>query len=228
MSWGHHTVSAIARQLGRKPRAIYKRAGALGLGRGIVQGFESVTAAALRTGFEYATLCNVLRWAHVHIRPAASFPSERNGRRRMVEPGDVDRAVARWCAAESLQDASRRTGFAEDALRIALRQAHERGEIELDPSRAINTRWRIDPTVIDLVVANRWNGREQLLAASARVGVHEETLRRWLFEAGMTRPKGDRWWRLLPAEVDRVVAERRAGGSRASRNDETTQGDATT
>lgn len=153
MSWGIKRIEQIAATLGRAPKAIYCYANHLGLGLGVPQGFESIRHAAHRAGFRHAQLKQLLHWASVHVRPSATHPDFVG--RLIVEPADVDDAVARWCAAETARDAARRLGCNIAALHDALRDAEARGELPANARVGKGRQWRLDPLVIDRVVAER-------------------------------------------------------------------------
>lgn len=215
MHWGIRPATQIASEIDRAPKAVYRRGTELGLGAGAPQGFEYESHAAARAGYARGTFRRILQWANVHIRPAASLPGS-VGHDKIVEPQDVDRAVAAWCACEDLEQAAARHGYSPCTIRLWLQEAASRGEIEL-PARARRKRWRIARSVIDAVVAQhaerrtRETGRD----AAARVGVSWNTLRAWLAEAGAVRPSPSA---IDSAEVDRIVAAKRAAGSKAFRN----------
>ena len=220
MGWGIRPIQTIATDLKRTPNAVYKRAALLELGVGCPQGFEYVSDAAKRVGFHHTTLKNILRWASVFIRPAAARPGSK-GRERIVEPSDVDVAVARWCACETIEQAGRRLGYSGCTVRRALLAAEKRGEISLGARHGWN--WRVPSAVVDKVFAIILE-REDQVHAARRVGVSAVTLRTWLIAAGVPRGTSrTRWW-VAPSAVDRVVAAKRATGTRAFRGTTNTQG----
>ncbi len=225
MAWGIQSVTKLAADLDRTRRAVCNRAEKIGLGLGVPQGFESIYEAALRCGYDRKQIRRILTWAHVCVRPAPS----RSGRTRVriVEPGDVDAAVGKWCAAETLEDAARRAGVSPTAMRDALSLEATRGTIELD-RRGPKRWWRLDPSVVDKVIALRWGARESCREAALRHGLHQTTIGRWMAEAGLKTRDGERLWRLDPGEIDRVVAAKRAAGSKAFRGTTDIAGGATT
>ncbi len=206
-NWGIHSVSQIANALGRTPLAVYYRATHdLQLGGGCPQGFELIGQAAQRCGFHHATLLRILYWAHVKIRPAASRPGS-GGRNHIVEPHDVDQAVASWLTCETLAMASRRLGYAGCTLREWIEDDERAGLVSL-PDHVSDRHWRVPQATLDAVVSRRM-GRETKGHASRRHGVSVNTMTKWLREAGVSK-RVKSLWLLDPAEVDRVVESRRA------------------
>lgn len=210
MLWGEASMDAIVRELGRTRLTVYWRAQHLGLELGCPQGWEYLTAAAQRTGYSTGQLRRILRAAHVRIEPGYSrtqAPKQRHY--HIVQPHDVDEAVAAWHATETVHDAACRRGMCSETLRQWLLDAgctppKRRGPKPARPTRA---HWRVPSTTIDAVIAER----ETLVAAAARVGVQHQTLARWLRDAGIERRKAF----VRRSDVDRVVATKRAGKTRA-------------
>ena len=223
VGWGVRSVMVLAAELGRTPNATYRRAQFLDLGLGCPQGCENVTGAAVRVGFSLGTLWKILRWGNVHVRRAMAHPKYPN-RNHVVEPSDVDEAVAAWCACETVETAGRRTGYSGCTIARWLYDAQAAGEIELPP-RAEKRMWRIPTKTIDSVVAKQM-ARETWRQASARVGVSVNTLVTWFREAGIERPATGRWLFPNTAHIDRLVAAKRAAGSRAFRDTRMTKEDA--
>jgi hypothetical protein len=185
-----------------------------------------VTGAAARAGYDHDALMRILRWANVHIRPAASHP-DFTTRNKIVEPSDVDAAIAKWCATETLQWASERHGLSWPVLRRILVSAAERGVITLD-ARAKTRQWRVSAADVDAAVASH-RTRETWEGAARRVGVSSNTLIAWMSAAGLRSSRAAKWWPVDSRDVDRVVTEKRAAGSRAFRDTKTTtptEGDA--
>lgn len=214
MLWGVHSVAHVARELRRSEGAVYLRAQRLGLGVGCPQGWEYVAGAAERAGFTHPTMWRILRWANVHVRRAMAHPTAPN-HRHIVEPADVDDAVADWCKRETIAEAARRVGYNTDTLRIALNHAAERGDIDMGPHRR-RQEWRLLPETVDAVVAKRAL-RETWATASRRTGHSINTLRSWMWRAGFRCQPKSRRWNLKPTDIDRVVAERRLTSTRAGR-----------
>lgn len=224
MHWGIRPIEQIASEIERSALAVYNRGRELALGAGAPQGFEYESHAAARAGYDRGSFRRILQWANVHVRPAASIPGS-VGHDHIVEPQDVDRAVAAWCACEHLEAAGQRHGYSPCTIRLWLEQAAKRGEIQLPP-RAHRRWWRIPRTTIDMVVAQHTErrARETGRAAAERVGVSWNSLSKWLREAGCTRPSHNA---VNSDDVDRIVAAKRAAGSKAFRATTTTEGETT-
>lgn len=157
MLWGEFTVTRIARKLSRTPLTVYFRARKLELRCGAPQGFEYLSHAARRVGFDAVTLRRILRWAGVGLRQAMSRP-DATGRRRhfFVDPFDVDHAIEAWHATETVQGAARRLGMCDETLRKWLLDARRDGDdgVPEKPSGA-KQHWRVPSTAIERVVAER-------------------------------------------------------------------------
>lgn len=205
--WGTMSIGHIARALGRTVATTYWRARKLGLPCGAPQGLEYITAAATRTGFETTQLWRILRWARVRAVRSMSRPTP--GARyhfHVVDPLDVDDAVERWLATESVEAAARARGLVGDTLRKWIRAAG----VPKPPRLKARKHWRIESTVIDRVIAERM-AKRSVRSQAQRVGVRPGTLRAWLIKGGVERPPG-KLWLVAPAEVDRVVASMRRRG----------------
>ncbi len=211
--WGEHTVAQIARALERTELTVYWRAQTLGLGLGCPQGFEYLSHAAARTGYATGQLRRILRWAGVGVRPACTRLGPRRRPTHIVDPDDVDDAVARWHATETIEAAARRHDLSAEAMIACLEAAGVqirvvRPEHRLRPGGRLHR--RVTTADVDGAVAaraTRYATTESLRQASRRVGIGHGPLGRWLREAGLHTVR--RRWRVLPAEVDRVVALRR-------------------
>lgn len=207
--WGTNTVGHIARALKRSPGTTYWRAQKLGLELGAPRGLEYLTTAAERTGFDRSTLSKVLAWAGVKTMKTSGRPTKKRVayRYRVVDPFDVDEAIARWLKTEELYPAARARGISGCVLRDWLLEAG------VPVGRVLNAgaddwhRRRIESSVIDAVVASR-SGKRSLSSEARRVGVPVGTLRGWLLMARLAGTES-KPWRLDPKDVDRVVAERR-------------------
>lgn len=133
------SVTAIARRLSRTPLTTYWRARKLGLRCGCPEGFEYLNAAAERTGYERSTLTNILTWAGVTTHRSMARPTKAAAYRfRIVDPMDVDDAIARWHETEPLETAARRVGVEAELLRRRLRAAGVPEE-----RRAPKAHWRV-------------------------------------------------------------------------------------
>lgn len=208
--WGVHPIPAIAKQMKRTDAAIYWRAQLLELGLGCPQGHEYLSRAASRTGYSTSSLRLILRWGGVRIQRATTRPGRKPKSAHLchvVEPTDVDEAVARWCASESLESAAISRGIGSVVLVRLLREAVERGDdrVPAKPERR-KKQWRLPTVLVDELV-DAYKRRESLRTATLRVGVDRRTLSIWLSRAGIGISKVAK---LDPDDVDRVVAERLA------------------
>lgn len=175
MAWGLESLRVIARKLGRSPITVYYFAQKLKLPLGCPQGYEYLTAAAKRTGFDTKSLRAVLRAADVKIKLAMAKPSKprgkgkrRGSRTHVVLPDDVDMAVQRWTTKECLPDAARRLGTTREILRAALVAAGH------TPPRH-KYRWRVLPAVADAAMASYRPGMS-VRAHAARLDMARDTL----------------------------------------------------
>jgi hypothetical protein len=206
--WGESSVKRIAKALNRTPLTTYWRARRLGLPCGDAQGFEYLSHAAKRTGFATATLRKILRDAGVGLRLSASRPSKRKRHYHIVDPDDVDRAVALWNDGEIVNCAAEARGLTGETLTRWLNEARGAGfDVPLEPEEK-KAVWRVSTETVDAVVA--WHrSYESVREASLRVGVGRWTLSVWLTEAGVERSKLKPWY-VKSETIDRVVAERRS------------------
>lgn len=208
------SLRSIAAALRRTEKTTYWRVQQLGLALGPPQGYEYLTAAADRTGYETEQLRRILDWASVKIRPVRARPSRRRGahtgtRRRMffVEIDAVDEAIAKWHRTENVAAAARDRGIGGDVLRAWLRLAGVP-----DEKRARKQHWRVESAVIDRVVAER-RKLVSFSEAARRVGIDRSTLRLRLVRAGWT-PGGRRWL----VDLEKVRAVVAAAPSRQARS----------
>lgn len=173
--WGVESVKSIAKKIGRSPITVYYFAQKLKLPLGCPQGYEYLTAAAKRTGFDTKSLRAVLRASDVKIKLAMAKPStprgkgkRRGSRTHVVLPDNVDEAVSLWTTQECLPDAARRLGTTREILRAALLAAgHE-------PPRH-KYRWRVMPATADAAMASYRPGMS-VRAHAARLGMSRDTL----------------------------------------------------
>lgn len=175
LAWGTESVEVLASRIGRSPITVYYMAQKLKLPLGCPQGFEYLTAAAKRTGFDTKSLRAVLRAADVKIKVSMARPStpRGKGKRRgshthVVLPDDVDMAVQRWTTEECLPDAARRLGTTREILRAALLAAGH----EPPPKRY---RWRVMPETADAAMASYRPGMS-VRAHAARLEMSRDTL----------------------------------------------------
>jgi hypothetical protein len=211
--WGELSVGQIAKTMKRTAKTVYWRARKLQLPCGATQGLEFLTHAADRCGFDTATLRRILKDAGVRLQLSASRPCKAKRHYHVVDPDDVDRAVAAWCDSEIVNVAAKAHGVSCDTLRRWLTEARAAGlKVPAEPPR--KAVWRVPSKTIAAVIAWR-ESRESVRAGALRVGVTVNTLNGWLRAAGVERGTGKPWY-VEKALVDSIVAERRARrGSRA-------------
>jgi hypothetical protein len=158
-------LSAISKHLNRTKATCYVRAQKLGFRLGCPVGFEHLTAAAERTGFSPSALRRILRWAGKPVRATVSRPVAASWRRQIVDPLDVDEAVAAWLETEPVEAAARRLGIDGQALRARL----ERIGVANKPG----TKAHLRITEEQLEAANRiakWDRRHRSQAPLAATG----------------------------------------------------------
>lgn len=200
--WGERPLAAIAKALDRTEVTTYWRAQKLGLALGMQPGHETLTEAAERTGFAADTLRGILFWAGVRRAPTMSRPDQDVlNTRKMLDPLDVDDAVAKWLACEVVNDAAKRRGMLGDTLAQWLLDSRNP---DVPPKPSGKRRWRVPTEVIDQVIAER-RTLETMPQAAKRVGITRWTLSRWLDAAGVQR-LGARGRQVRAADVDRLVA----------------------
>lgn len=183
--------------------AIRTHAGRIGLPLGTagMEGLETISHAAARTGYDAGTLRRLLARQGVALTPQRC-PNPR-GRREFVEPAAVDGAVALELAEfETVAGAAHRLGIEPCTLRAWLREAGEHA-----PTRA--ARRRIPVATIDRVVRARgyFAGGESIQAASRRVGIDQRALAGMLAAHGLVPSKRGARMYLDPAAVDRIVRQ---------------------
>lgn len=188
------SLPEIAFALGRTEATVYWYAWHRGLPRGCPQGYESVTTAAKRTGFEVATLVHLLhRWG-VRTTPWRGKPGAAARRHyHFVDSFDVDRAVEKWAESEIVTVAARRHGLCGETLKQWLIAAGHR-----PPAR--KKTWRLASSLIDGMVAER-RALLSVRAHAARVGLCPITLARRLRKAGVLGEKRPGVMVVLPAQV---------------------------
>ena len=126
--WGApgHSLATLARRFARTPYAVYCAAARAGLPLGCPEGWESLAAAARRTGMVPRALASAL--AAAGVRPSTGWRNPMGaargmGANRVVMVAEVDRAVESWLARESVEEAARRAGVGATVLRRWLRRA---------------------------------------------------------------------------------------------------------
>jgi len=197
--WGSPGLSlaALARRFSRTPYAVYVAAGRAGLARGVPEGWESIAAAAGRTGYTVATLRRVLAAAGVRTSTAWGNPrAPRTGApKRAVRPADVDRAVAAWLARETVEEAARRVGVVPVTLRRWLRLSGCRG-----PGSGLA--WRVGEG--EVAAALQWRAeRPPLVQHAAARGCSAKVLARRMGVVGGWRGM---WWTSGEVEAALVAA----------------------
>ncbi len=159
--WGSKSLPELAIAFERTEWAVYQRSRDLGLGA-LPQGMEWISGAEVRTGYHARTLLRILTAAKVRIGESLSVQKAGKGprsfRRRFVDPFDVDEAIRRWQATETLASAAQRRGVTPKRLRRALRGLPG---VPNRPGRA--KCWRIPTELID-----------QALGLAAAAAVHDE------------------------------------------------------
>lgn len=147
MLWGK-SLKVVAAELGRTMLTTYWRAQKLGLGLGVPQGGEYMSAAARRTGYAISTLWMILRWAGV--RPLLSLARERTERStHWVDPDDVNDAIEKWLLTETPEAAARRHGYSAECVIQRL----IRSGLAVPPRPGKRCHWRIPSEIIDQSMA---------------------------------------------------------------------------
>lgn len=212
LAWGSVPISLIAKKVNRRPATVYWYAiQKLGLRAGIPQGYESIQQAAERTGYSPSAMRNMLRADGHQIikRPTSGVKPPAHGKRcahsmMMAETYDVDSAVEWFTSSETLEEASRRTGYSRTAVRRYLAIAG----VEVVPRVAKRLYHRFLRADVDRAVKLVMS-RETITDASSRTGVSQQTLAKWLREEGLIgKAHACHAFRLDPAVVDDVVARR--------------------
>lgn len=131
-------LGEIAQKLGRTERACYLRAQHLGLRGGIPVGFEGLTAAARKRGYDPRQLGRLLEAAGVAIRGTLANPDPAYKRREhMAETDQIDAALERWHATEPLEAVCRRLSVRRDPSTVRAR-LYQRGLLQ--PTRGKHAR----------------------------------------------------------------------------------------
>lgn len=144
--WGWRSVTGTALELKRTPAATYQRAFLLGLPLGCPQGKEYISAAAARSGYSRKAMAGILARAKVEVRGSMTLgKAGRRASRHVVDPIDVDDAIAAHMATETVSPAAWKRGVAAEKLQALLEQAGHRR-----PAR--RCRWLVPTKVIDDVV----------------------------------------------------------------------------
>jgi transposase-like protein len=204
--WGYRPIAEIAKMAGRTHQATYRRARELGIGSGSPQGFEYISAAAGRVGYDPHTLRNILTWAGVRVHDACTRENDtRRFPRHYVESLDVDDAVMKWLATETIASGAVRHGIAGCTLKKWLQAARAAG-VKMSAEPGPKEQWRVLSSVIDAVVAER-RTVAPVATVATRLGVSRHNLMLWLRAAGVVRPAG-RYWMVTEAVAREVIANR--------------------
>ena len=122
-------LDQIAERLGRTQISTYWRAQKIGLPLGCPDGWEYLSHAAKRTGYDTGQLRTILAADGISLRCAIAAPNrKRRGkvtgfvrRTHIVPPGAVDAAVEAWLEREPLEAAARRVQMCAETLARRLR-----------------------------------------------------------------------------------------------------------
>lgn len=214
-SWGEVPVPRLARDLGRTESAVRIRAvNVLGLGGTKSEDWESLSAAAARTGYAPATLRKVLESAGVSPR-SVFFHGTRP--KRMYRVSSVDAAVAAYVSStETVRQAAVDRGMVPETLRRWLAEAGHH------PPDARGSTWRLATAAIDAVVEER-SRYETVREAALRHGMSENTMAAWISRVGARFRDGwsTRVRFVLKSDSDAAAESRsrlgrRSGGARPS------------
>ncbi len=205
--WGEYSLGVVARHLNRTVATTYWRARKLGLPLGCPQGREYLTAAAERTGFDTKSLRLILKAQGVRIMPALARPTGAKRHFHVVDPQDVDDAIAEHLKGAPVQQHAKDYGVSGDCLRFWLLRARAAGfDVPAPPTQA-RCYWHVPTETVAKVMAWRAS-QETVMGGAKRSGLHRETLHRLLLAAGFTKPPGKTWW-VFRADVDRVAGDRK-------------------
>lgn len=161
--WSELPLAEIAERMGRTMASLYQRAKVLQLPLGCPQGWEYLTHAAHRCGYEVAQMRRLLRWASVRLMRAQSRPGVKprgaglrdpRAKTWIVEPDRVDEAVARWLQCETVNAAAARLGVSAHTLERLLAGDPEAGQ---RPRKHVT--WRVPSAVAEARVAQWREGR---------------------------------------------------------------------
>lgn len=144
--WGSVPIDDICKELGRTRCAVCWYAhNVLGLKTGNPPPWEYLSHAARRTGYQTSQLRRILRWAHVEIRAAYVYRAS-SWQRHIVDPVEVDDAIADWHKTETLENAARRTGMCSETLR---RRLVARGVVLIKATRKKKSHFRVPSAEVD-------------------------------------------------------------------------------
>jgi transposase-like protein len=198
LEWKVVTPRTLRQKLpGRSWEAIRRKAQLLGLAGGQPQGTVTLKEAAKAAGYTVPHLRRILAWADV--------PVKKWGKRyTAVDLFDVEEAVAKWNACETLEQGAARLRIQIPHLRAALKYCEQFGEWYAGK--------RFDPSVLDDAVKRYDSRGESIREAAKRLGVSHSTLNRALWKAGMPRSpsgRGPKSW-LAPGFAEEALRKYKA------------------
>jgi phage antirepressor YoqD-like protein len=200
--WGWEPIGSIGRILGRSRSSICYRVIRLGLKFVVPEGYESTLAAAKRTGFPLSSFRLIMRWANVplHLHSGRSRSWSGNYRHQIVDQMDVDEAMEKWFATETVNAAAKRLKVDARRLVSLLKEANV-------PIRALTDKprshLRIPSADAERVVADFRNNMETVRAGAKRHGIGLNTIYAWMRYHNMCRK--DRKQLVEKAAIDRIV-----------------------
>lgn len=204
--WGEMALGSIAKSLRRTVATVYWRARKLNLKHGCPRGLEYLSGAATRTGYDPKTLRVILKAQGVRLLPAFARPTKAKRHFHVVDPQDVDDALARHHEGAPVQQHARELGMSGDCLRVWLLRARAAGLRVPAPPTIKKGCWHVSSRVVAEVMA--WRATlETVQHAAKRLRTDAESLRARLRAAGLKQLPNDRCWWLPRAEVDRVFTE---------------------
>jgi hypothetical protein len=147
--WGEYSLAQLSDRLHRTKAALYYRGQLLGLTSKVPRGFEFLTHAADRTGYCTTQLRQILKWAHVKLRLAMGRPTKARSRHfHIVDPFDVDQAIANWLRTEPLFTAATRRGVSVAVVERRLQLVKG-----VPPKPGKRKHWRVPSELIDKALA---------------------------------------------------------------------------
>lgn len=150
--WGELSLRQFAHRFNRTTKGIYQHARLLGIVNAERARSESVTEAAARTGFGRRKLMEILR-AHRVANPVTTRFTTKNKARPyyLLDPFDVDEAVAAYLETETIGAAARR----HDTNNGLVIRALARVGVKRPASKAKRRHWRLDSATIDEALSAR-------------------------------------------------------------------------
>ena len=121
-NWGVEDIDTIAKRLGRTAESVGAKAKLVGLPVLVPEGWESLVSAVRRTGYAHPTLRRILKWAEVRVIRAYAARRGTRYNQHIVDPFEVDEAVARWHQTETPVTAARARGVSVKSLMSAARE----------------------------------------------------------------------------------------------------------